>query len=216
MKNESTAVLDSGATHTFFPSTYKTDKEQVNTPSEGILVGCARDGIQLKSYATDEAVWPTIPRRACKGHKLHHLTEALASVRRFVESGCEVHFLWEKALIIDSETNKVLMEAPFNAKKGLYTLPLNASTTLPPATRKLIADPIAKAYNITVANYTIPGVPQMIKFLHAAAGYPVISTWLKAIRKEHFMSWPGLNAETVRRHLLPSPHTTKGHMKMVQ
>ena len=49
MKNESTAVLDSGATHTFFPSTYKTDKEQVNTPGEGILVGCARDGVQLKS-----------------------------------------------------------------------------------------------------------------------------------------------------------------------
>ena len=48
MKNE-TAVLDSGATHTFFPSTYKTDKEQVNTPGEGILVGCARDGVQLKS-----------------------------------------------------------------------------------------------------------------------------------------------------------------------
>ena len=54
----SEAVLDSGATHTFFPSTYKTDKEQVNTPGEGILVGCARDGIQLKSYATDEAIWP--------------------------------------------------------------------------------------------------------------------------------------------------------------
>ena len=56
----------------------------------------------------------------------------------------------------------------------------------------------------------------MIKFLHAAAGYPVISTWLKAIRKNHFMSGPGLSAETVRRHLLPSPHTGKGHMKMVR
>ena len=89
----------------------------------------------------------------------------------------------EKALILDNKTKDVLMEAPFKATKGLYMLPLNASTTLPSATRKLIADPIAKAYNITVTNYTIPGVPQMIKFLHAAAGYPVISTWLKAIRK---------------------------------
>ena len=210
------AVLDSGATHTFFPSTYKTDREQANVPGEGILVGCARDGIQLKSYATDEAVWPSIPRRACKGHKLHHLMEALASVRRFAESGCEVHFLWEKALILDNQTKEVLMEAPFNAKKGLYTLPLNAASALPIATREVIADPIAKAYNITVNNYTIPGVPQMIKFMQAAAGYPVISTWLKAIRKNHFMSWPGLCAETVRRHLLPSPHTSKGHMKMVQ
>ena len=125
-----------------------------------------------------------------------------------MESGCEVHFLWEKALIINSETKEVLMEAPFNAKKGLYTLPLNAATKLPPATQNLIAEPIAKAYNMTVSNYTIPGVPQMIKFLHAAAGYPVISTWLKAIRKNHFMNWPGLCAEMVRRHLLPSPHKT--------
>ena len=59
--NKSEAVLDSGATHTFFPSTYKTKKEQRNAPGEGILVGCAHDGIQLKSYATDEAIWPTIP-----------------------------------------------------------------------------------------------------------------------------------------------------------
>ena len=100
-----------------------------------------------------------------------------------MESGCEVHFLWEKALILDNKTKEVLMEAPFYAKKGIYTLPLNTTTSLPPATRELIEDPIAKAYNITVNSYTIPGVPQMIKFLHAAAGYPVISTWLKAIRK---------------------------------
>ena len=74
----------------------------------------------------------------------------------------------------------------------------------------------AKAYNITISNYSIPAVPQMIKFLHAAAGYPVISTWLNAIQKDHFMGWPGLCAETVRQHLLPSPHTGKGHMKMVR
>ena len=141
----------------------------------------------MKSYATDEAIWPTIPRRACKGHKLHHLTEALASVRRFVESGCDVHFLWEKALILNTETKEVLMGAPFNNTKGLYILPLN-TTELPPVTQKLTKDPIAKAFNITVSNYTIPGIPQMIKFMHAAAGYPVISTWLKAIRKNHFMS----------------------------
>ena len=72
------------------------------------------------------------------------------------------------------------MEAPFNPKKGLYTIPLTATNTLPTATQKLIEDPIAKAYNITVSNYTIPGVPHMTKFLHAAAGYPVISNWLKA------------------------------------
>lgn len=210
------AVLDSGATHTFFPSTYKTEKERINPPNQGILVSCARDGIQLKSFATDEAIWPNIPRRACKGHKLHHLSEALASVRRFVESGCDVHFLWDKALIINRTTRDILLEAPFNQTKGLYTIPLVTTSKLPKATQDILQEVPKYAYNITVNNYTIPAVPQMIKFLHAAAGYPVISTWLKAIRKNHFMSWPGLSAETVRRHLLPSPHTGKGHMKTVR
>ena len=49
------AVLDSGATHTFFPATYKTNKERINQQGEGILVSCARDRVNLKSFATDEA-----------------------------------------------------------------------------------------------------------------------------------------------------------------
>ena len=211
------AVLDSGATHTFFPSTYKSDHEVLNRPNEGILVGCAREGVQLQSYAQDEAIWPTIPRRACKGHKLKHLTEALASVRRFVESGCDVHFGWDKALIIDRNTKETLLEAPCNASKGLYTIPLDTTTkVLPTATQEILHESRGTGKAYTLNNYTIPAVPQMIKFLHAAAGYPVISSWLQAIKKDHYMSWPGLCAETVRKHLQDSPITSKGHMKMVR
>ena len=108
------------------------------------------------------------------------------------------------------------MEAPFNATKGLYTLPLDTTTVLPTATQKVLQESRGTHKAYTLNTYTIPAVPQMIKFLHATAGYPVIGSWLKAIKKNHYMSWPGLCAATVKKHLQDSPITSKGHMKMVR
>jgi hypothetical protein len=50
-----------------------------------------------------------------------------------------------------------------------------------------------------------------IAFLHAAAGYPVVSTWLKAIAKGYFTTWPGLTVQTVKRHMRKSIITAMGH-----
>lgn len=102
------------------------------------------------------------------------------------------------------------MEVPFNPKNGLYTVSLQDTKKLPNRTHYALYPLQATA----LSDYTIPAVSQMIKFLYALAGYPVISTWLNAIKKKHFITWLGLCTETVRRHLLPSPDTGKGHLKL--
>ena len=50
-------------------------------------------------------------------------------------------------------------------------------------------------------------------FLHGACWSPVKSTFLKAIEKNHFTTWPGLTTKLITRHLLPNLATTLGHQR---
>jgi hypothetical protein len=45
--------------------------------------------------------------------------------------------------------------------------------------------------------YSLPSIPQSIRYLHAAAGFPVEVTWIKAIKAGNYITWPGLTNTTV-------------------
>jgi hypothetical protein len=53
---------------------------------------------------------------------------------------------------------------------------------------------------------------ELMQFLHAACFSPAPATWIQAIQRGHFTTWPGLTAEAVRKHLPKSIATAKGHM----
>jgi hypothetical protein len=36
---------------------------------------------------------------------------------------------------------------------------------------------------------------------------------LKAIKNNHFHTWPGLDTDLIQKHLDTNPHTVKGHLK---
>ena len=40
--------------------------------------------------------------------------------------------------------------------------------------------------------YNLTSVETLIRYFHAAAGFPVRDTWLKEIKAGNFDSWPGL------------------------
>ena len=47
----------------------------------------------------------------------------------------------------------------------------------------------------TAANaYRIANIPALISYLHACAGFPVIATWMYAINKGWYSTWPGLTS----------------------
>jgi hypothetical protein len=52
----------------------------------------------------------------------------------------------------------------------------------------------------------------LINYLHDVCFSPVKSTWITAIKNEHFTSWPGLKEHDVEKHLSKSTSTTKGHL----
>jgi hypothetical protein len=63
----------------------------------------------------------------------------------------------------------------------------------------------------TSAYHTL-NIPALIKFMHAMAFSPVETTWVKAINKGFFQSWPGITATAVHKYFPKSTATTKGHM----
>ena len=61
--------------------------------------------------------------------------------------------------------------------------------------------------------YNLPSVAQTIRYLHAAAGFPVKDTWIKAIKCGNYKSWPGITPDIVSKHFPESVETQKGHLK---
>ena len=53
----------------------------------------------------------------------------------------------------------------------------------------------------------------LMNYLHGCCFWLVKSTFLKAIKNNHFTYWPGLDAELVNRHLTTNINTVKGHLK---
>jgi hypothetical protein len=67
--------------------------------------------------------------------------------------------------------------------------------------------PIDAVHNV----YELKTQPELIRYLHAAAGYPTKPTWLAAIKNKQFASWPGLTVKAVAKHYPESEETMKGH-----
>jgi hypothetical protein len=52
---------------------------------------------------------------------------------------------------------------------------------------------------------------ELVRYYHAAVRFSTKPTWVKAIRKKKFASWPGLTVDTIKCHYPDSKETPKGH-----
>ena len=53
----------------------------------------------------------------------------------------------------------------------------------------------------------------LVDFLHRCAGYPMKKTWLAAIKKGFYATWPGLTAELVSKYLpADTEEAAAGHL----
>ena len=60
--------------------------------------------------------------------------------------------------------------------------------------------------------YDLPSVAALIRYFHAAAGYPVRSTWLKSIGSGNYSTWPGLTLANVTKYCPNATATLLGHL----
>ena len=64
--------------------------------------------------------------------------------------------------------------------------------------------------------YELPSTNQIIRYLHACAGFPTKTTWIKAIRAGNFATWPHLTLKAVQKHFPESDETQQGHMRNIK
>ena len=60
--------------------------------------------------------------------------------------------------------------------------------------------------------YDLPSVEALVRYMHAAAGFPVRYTWIRSIQKRNFATWPGLTYYNAAKYCPCAVETIKGHM----
>jgi hypothetical protein len=75
---------------------------------------------------------------------------------------------------------------------------------------------VQKALRQANSVYDLPSTKQAIKWMHAICGYPVKSTWLKAIKTGNYLGWPMLNERNVQKYYPKTIKTVKGHLNQTR
>jgi hypothetical protein len=166
--------------------------EELDLPKTGTsqITVYLSDDSTLQATNKTQLPFKQLSSEAREANILPGLTKSLLSVNKMAENGYTTVFR--------SGDEGVMIH-----KKGTLTI----TTSKPPVLQgckkrgaKLwtVSAPVTNNEHKEVANvYNLPSISQTIKYLHAAAGYPVEETWTKAITAGNYTTWPGLTALTV-------------------
>ena len=200
-RREQRIIIDSGATSHFMsedlhlPKGAKSHKE-VYLPDDTKLTTSTQTQLpftQLSDGAREADILPGLKRSLISVNKMAE--EGYTTIFHPGEEGVTVHE--EGTVTISMTAPPVLHGMKTNGEK-LWT----------------IASKRGKAKREEAHNaYSLPSMAQSIKYMHAAAGFPVKETWLNAIDAGNYVTWPGLTTAAVRKHYPDSDETQKGHMK---
>ena len=80
----------------------------------------------------------------------------------------------------------------------------------------ILSDVLAQATEVTHNVYKLLSIEKGIQWMYTACGYPVQSTWIKAIRKGNYANWPLLTVENVNKHYPETDETPMGHLNQTQ
>ena len=175
----------------------------------------AADGNKMKAtHTVSIPLAPQLSTPASSGFVLNGLTTgSLISISKLCDDDCVALFSKYDVKII--KDGRVIIVGPREKSSGLWTIPfapkLQDDVQLPPVIPKPITKPILS--KATSAIRCAQTQTDLAGFLHAAAFSPVPSTFLRAIKRGHFVTWPGLTTELVRKKLPKSMYTTFGHLR---
>ena len=91
---------------------------------------------------------------------------------------------------------------PGNPNANSIITPVKASSRQYPAAflAQLDQADTQQATLAAYSTYDLPSVEALVRYFHAADGFPVKSTWLKAIKAGNFASWSGLTFKNASKY----------------
>ena len=131
-------------------------------------------------------------------------THNLLGIGNLCDKYCRVVFTKRSVVIYDKTDRSFL--AGWREANGakLWRISLNPElNSLPTLPNGPKHKPQEEATLDAFSAYNLPSVEALVIYFHAAAGYPVRSTWLKVMELGNFASFPGLTRANAK-HFCPS------------
>lgn len=238
------AAVDSGATGTFINENYKGRKHWKINPVDAISVECANNNFMTSTCTDELDLQKHPAKRCDKfkgmNTSLMGVEPMDAEGCATVFYNHQVKAIRPKDNVIHIPGEEV-MEGLFDSTTGLYMTNLHDNIkhyrianagrpdqilTKAPAAADVVVDdcpyPRFRSMGSSPREHrrhranamTIRTVPALINYYHMTLGAPPIKSWLNAINKGWFVSWPGLTAASVRKYCSDKPQTTYGHMQL--
>ncbi|KAL7525219.1 hypothetical protein ACHAXR_001556, partial [Thalassiosira sp. AJA248-18] len=206
-RKAATGVADTGASSIYFAP--DTPVLEYNPSAPAIAVGTASGQRQLSS-ATAKHCIPNLPADFPRsGHVMPGFQQTLVGIGPICDAGFTVHFSDVDVIVRDKNGREVLsgwraLDEP--AKLWHFNL-LPEGEEIPTETM-----PRQSASLAAYSAYDLPSVGALVAYLHAAAGFPVKDTWLRAIKAGNYATWPGLTYSNAAKYCPDAEETILGHM----
>ena len=207
--------LDSGASgHYCGPRTGVRTKKKT---SNGIKVIVA-DGDTIDQIAEGKAQFNKIPTTAADVQIFLNMPNALISGGKLVRAGCKIILDDPEAVVINKRTNEVVMKAEFDPNSSTWNVFPDGKTNMDQNQAQQLGleptSPPKAGVVINLANntYQLKTQKEIVEFYNVAGGWPVKKTWIAAIKRNVYASWPGLDEKMVYRHLGIREPTVLGHL----
>ena len=142
------------------------------------------------------------------GHIMPGFRHTLIGVGLLCDADCTVTFTSAAVVVRYLHGNPVLTGWIEQSGPRLCRIALKPDETTLPSITYDSNKTTLKAYSA----YDLPSVRALIRYFHAAAGYPVCSTWLKAIGSGNYSMWPGLTLANATKYCPTATATLMGHL----
>ena len=162
-----------------------------------------------RSTATGQLALPNLSNyfpRTC--HIIPGFNHTLLGVGPICNANCTLTFICD-AVVVRGATNRAILtewrkeQAPYLWRIAL--LPENAD--IPE-----VHQDASRFSLLAYSAYDLPSVEALVGYFHAAAGLPVWSTWLDAIKSGNYSSWPGLTLTNAMKYCPSTNETILGHL----
>eukprot|EP00804_Cyclotella_cryptica_P008147 CCRYP_004624-RA/>CCRYP_004624-RA protein AED:0.13 eAED:0.13 QI:0/0/0/1/0/0/3/0/1209 len=204
------ALLDSGATSSFVQS----EQDVQLTGKSDKMVRAAHGGL-MPASSTGLLALTKLRKGARKALVVPGLKpKALMSVSPLANNGYTTIFHPHKqgVTVHDTDSFTLTLKSPpvlqgCRKEAGLWTVPLTDKTT------------VSQSQNVDEAAlsvYDLPSTKEVVRFLHAALGFPTKATLLTAARNGNLVTFPGLTPDNINKHFPESDETPKGHMRQTR
>ena len=173
-----------------------------------VTVGTATGQTQQSARTVNLAL-PHIPSEfPIKGHVMPGFCNTLIEVGTLCNSNCAVTFTRKAGVVRNKQGTSILTGWFDSTGPRLWRISLQPGKSNLPS----IPNDAKQATLAEYSAYNLPIIADLIRYFHAAVGFPFRSICLKAIGAGNYSSWPGLTLTNATKYCPSTEATIMGHL----